>query len=382
VPGIDIRAPEGAVTIVGPEDARPRVAPTARSVSSHAAAASGVTVRDHESAQLAARLHVTQRAAETALRMVGTHLAQSVEVRAGTMTAVLDGIRRASLTGSGFFVRERGPELNVGVALLADPLVLLVVGSEERSLHWSLLPGGPSVTARADGLRFIRALAASGQLAFQLADREALPPIEIVSGPWEYEDEWRLFEDLATLEEWSGVTLPMPDAVSAEDATAAAEAASWARSQQIDAELAGAITFRPLPAATLGKPDELRLHQDFGIEVLSTELPLGEGIARVPLRAVDRESDGEEIVHAWPARSNVVFWLTPPPTRRLPARRTQPLNAPQPDVAEAERLVRASVVRPARRRLAEVLEEHRHRPKRAAEYPTGTAGLLDEIRGE
>lgn len=154
-------------------------------------------------------------------------------------------------------VSGRGEDLSVGVALVADPLVLLAVGGAQAALHWSLLPGGPSVTSRADGLRLIRGLAAGGQLSFQMEPRQALPPLELGQGPWEDEDEWRLFEDLAVLEEWSGEAIPLPEAGSAEEATAAAQAASWARTEQIDAHITDAVRLAATADAAFEQPDEL-----------------------------------------------------------------------------------------------------------------------------
>lgn len=314
--------------------------------------------------------------------MLQRHLGTPGEGRAGTLTATLEGTRRSELTAAGLVVRNRGHEIGVGVAFVADPLVLVVVGGGQPGIHWSLLPGGPSVTARADGLRLIRGLAAGGQLTFRLRS-EPFPPIDVGVGAWDDEDEWRLFEDLAVLEEWSGMSLPMPKAVTADEATLAAQAANWARTQQIDARIGGAISFTASDDLAAESIDELRLLQEFDINLVGTWIPLGEGTASVPLGATDRENSDERVYRAWPAQPDVCFALRPPPTRRLPARRTQPdeirpptsRTRPQPPPDRR-------FVRPARRRLSDVLAARRSHPTPSPDHDRGTAGILDDIRGE
>lgn len=385
MPILELPAPEGAVTPFAPEDFRPSIESGAQRFSSPAAQPDDGKLSQDQTAELAARLGSSERALGTANGMLQRHLARAGEGQAGQFTATLDGIRRARLRAPGLMARGRTADLSVGVALLADPLVLLIVGTpEQRSLHWSLLPGGPSVTARANGLRFLRGLAAGGQLTFQTESRDALGPIDVEGDRWDDEDEWRLFEDLAALEEWSGVTLPMPKVVSAEEATIAAQAASWARTQQVAAHLTDVITFAANNVA-FDEADDLGLHQEFGVELFGVEVPLGEGAARVALRRVDRESaptQGPRTYRAWPARSDLTFWLSAPQSRRLPAHRTQPDHLSpggQPKAGESGRL---SFVRPARRRLRDVLTARHRRETAPARHIGGTTGLLDDVRGE
>jgi hypothetical protein len=278
-------------------------------------------------------------------------------------------------------VAAREVEMRVGMALIADPLVLLAVGGPNPALHWSLLPGGPSVTSRADGLKLIRGLAAGGALTFEMGKR-AYPPLEIDGGPWEYEDEWRLFEDLAVLEEWSGATLPMPDEVTAEEATRAAQAASWARTEQVEAVLAGAISFTTREVLR-EVPDELRLFQRFGARVLGMEVPLGKGAAVVKLRRVDREGNDGLKYRALPDQTDVRFLLSVPAERRLPPRRTQGVRVPPPrEQGEEDRLGSLALTRRAGRPFAEVLASRRLHSRAGSVLPSSTAALLDDIRGE
>jgi hypothetical protein len=371
------------VTPFAPEDFRPSIESGAQRFSSPAAQPDDGKLPQDQTAELAARLGSSERALGTANGMLQRHLGRVGEGQAGQFTATLNGIRRARLRAPGLMAR--GPDLSVGVAFLADPLVLLIVGTpEQRSLHWSLLPGGSSVTARADGLRFLRGLAAGGQLTFQTESRDALPPLDVEGDRWDDEDEWRLFEDLAALEEWSGATLPMPKVVSAEEATIAAQAASWSRTQQLAAHLTDVITFVAKTVA-FDEANDLLLHQEFGVELFGVEVPLGDGAARVRLRRVESESaptQGPRTYRAWPARSELTFWLSPPQSRRLPARRTQPDHLSPGGQPKAEESVRLSFVRPARRRLKDVLTARRRRETAPARHIGGTTGLLDDVRGE
>jgi hypothetical protein len=176
---------------------------------------------------------------------------------------------------------------------------------------------------------------------FEMGKR-AYPPLELDGGAWEYEDEWRLFEDLAVLEEWSGATLPMPDEVTAEEATRAAQAASWARTEQVDAVLAGAISFTTREVLH-EKPDELRLFQQFVARFLGVEVPLGEGAAAVRLRRVDREDNDGSRYRAHPDLTDVPFVLSAPAERRLPPRRTQRERVSPPQEQGEDERLRASL---------------------------------------
>jgi hypothetical protein len=315
--------------------------------------------------------------------MLRSHFTHAGEGKGIGLTAVLEGIRPARLDAPALLVRGRTEASRVGVVLLADPLIILVIGGSRRVMQWSLLPGGPSVTARADGLRFLRGLATGGDLSF-LGDGLRLPPIEFEGGPWNDEDEWRLFEDLAVIEEWGGVTLPMPELVTGHDATIAAQAAGWARTKTVEARLSDVITFSARSGGN-DLPDELRLHQMFSLELMAQRISMGNGVARVELRAIEREDeDGgpRDAIHyvARPATLDVTFLLTPPLTRRVPPRRTQPDQiSPPRGLPSSERPPpQLSERRPAVRRLSAVLVNRR---KHRIEHPGGTAALLDDLRG-
>ena len=185
-------------------------------------------------------------------------------------------------------VLGKAPHVPVGVALISDPLVLLAVGAladdADRAVHWTLLPGGPSVTARADALSLLRALTSGGSLTFKLDSDLELPPLEIPGDDWDQEERVApCSRTWPAQRSWSGTTLPMPQHGAAARCHAAAEAASSTRTRQVTASISGPIAFlAAAPPAEM--PDELQVHQDFGVRILDVEVPLGEGVTRIDSR--------------------------------------------------------------------------------------------------
>jgi len=135
---------------------------------------------------------------------------------------------RQRLGGSG---RMYADAAFAAVLAVADPLVLLTVSSAGHAAsHWAFVPGGPSVTARADALRLLRAMRADGDLVMRVGADEELPALELAGADtWTRgdEEEWQLFEDLAALEEWSGQSVPVPGALSGDEVARIAPAAAW-----------------------------------------------------------------------------------------------------------------------------------------------------------
>ena len=293
------------------------------------------------------------------------------------MEALLLGSRRLELAGGGCLLSGDLRPQQPGVGFVADPLVLFATDGPDGALRWSLLPGGPSVTARADALTMLRGLSHGGELTFRLQGRDPLPPLHLTQEPWAADAEWRLFEDLATLEEWTGTALPVPETVSAEEATEAAQGAFWARTRRVKATIGESFQFRIRePIDEL--PDELSLNRAFGVTLFGVELNLGTGKSRVPLRSVRRLSSLE--MAANPQTVDVEFELAPPLGRRLPAIRTSIGVPPRPHVGSSTDTVVADwlVARPATSSLAEVLT--------ASDLPTRSEGsiaqLLDDLRAE
>lgn len=378
---LDLPVPAGVATPVVSRELRPSADATEPRSSSSDASARSLPPATDQTRELARLLQTSERTLGTARELLQRHLADAGEGQAGKLVATSGGLRPATINAAGLMARSASDSFRVGVALIADPLVLLAIGGDERALHWSLLPGGPSVGARADALRMIRSIAAGGHLTFRMGPRPALPALEIDGGDWADEDEWRLFEDLAVLEEWSGTTIPMPTRVSSADATAASSAASWVRSTQIEARLDGSVSFQADDPSVAGA-DEVRLHQDFRVELLGLSLPLGTGTARVPLDRVVREDSSSDSFEAWPVDPQMTFWLAPPASRRTPVR-TQRGHVYSPNASAVAPSLGPTYRRPARSRVSDVLARRSLRSSklRAADHPRGSAGLLDEIRG-
>lgn len=297
----------------------------------------------------------------------------------GTARAEVRGLAGdAALEGLGLVAQGEGDETSLGVAFVADPLVLLVVGSASvPALHWMLLPDGTSVTARADALRALRAMSAGAELTLTLGGSRA-PALSLEGEAWELDDEWRLFEDLASLEEWSGLTLPMPSDLSAKAATDIAQGAAWARSARVRAEIRGPLELA-CPEPLKSAPDEFRVVKEFDVDVLGVRVPLGRGRARLALTGAQvRETPAGTVLTAQPGSSQATFWLTPPPGRRLPPVRTQATETPWEDRPAEALPATVNVVRGATRSMRDVLADR----ARVHVDGDGTATSLDEVRAD
>lgn len=314
--------------------------------------------------------------------MLGRHLAARGSGRLGEgSVTVRSDAGRTAMRGLMLLAQGPGGPRNVGAALIADPLVLLAVGGTDSSVHWSLLPGGRSVTRRADALRLLWMLSSPGELEFGFDAGDPLPPLEFDGGVWPEEQEWRLFEDLATVEEWSGIDLPMPSVVTSDEATRVAQAAGWARSQRVRSVVDGPIRFRVAEEIAVA-PDELRLVQDFDVHLLDTDVAMGCGVARVALASasvVHAQREGHWMTGTARDRQ-ITFWLDPPKGRRMPARRTPLSEVPTQALQARKAAVSLPVARRATRSIKSV-------PIAAAVGTTtadtpALAMVLDEVRAD
>lgn len=373
---IDLPAPPGTVATAPMKRRRAAVTPVKFLASS--SLERPPPARSDDTALIADQLGITPRGLDTAREMLLQHLAVAGNGQAGRLIARFSGTRAVELEAAGLVVAGSEPTKSVGVALIADPLVILAVGSVEQALHWRLLPGGPSITARANGLRLLRAMSSGGELRFRLGKRDELPPLVVDGGTWTDEEEWRLFEDLATVEEWSGACLPVPSEVSAEDATRAAQAAGWIRTQEVPATLTGPIEFSAIDTSAL-EADELRIHQDFALSLFDVDVPLGEGTARIALERLELAPNGDRNrIRAWPSKADITFTLNSPPTRRGEASRTQPRRVAAPKATDASLKGLSAVARPASSRLRDVLSARSER--RNLSTVASTRALLDNLR--
>ena len=249
------------------------------------------------------------------------------------------------------------------ILVTSDPLAVLLP-LEGSILRWVLLPAGPSVTSRADALRLLRTLSFGAAMSLRSADA-SLDLREFISvdpTPWLYDDEWRLFEDLAALEEWSGTKLPMPREVSAEQATEIAQAAMWTRTQRIDARIKGTVRFQA-ESALAAKADELRVHQEFEVEVFGARIALGRGDASIPIAApiTRRADDGGLAFEAEPRWPEVAFTMRPPERATPSGRRTGVMlesgAAPGRNASASAAWLLERGVRPPQRSLEDVMRE-------------------------
>ncbi len=329
-----------------------------------------------------------ETAGEAAARLIGAHLPAGVmtsdEVPIELLYRGLGGHQRVAGTGR-IYAGRSGGALVAAALVVADPLVLLTVSRAEHAISpWALVPGGPSVTARADALRLIRAMRADGDLILRAGALD-LPPLELAGADtWTRGDEyeWGLFEDLATLEEWSGRTLPVPRQLSGDEVARIAQAAVWVRTERIEASPSDLFQFAVADGTNLRAVDELRLRQRFGVTVAGSEVPLGTGDVRIPVEVTSLEGpDAKGLIEisARPRQQQIVFFLNPPPGRRLPARRTQTPSPRPGNEPVSKQALALPVVMPASRPFEEALRAVSDRPVTAA---VSSEALLDELRGE
>lgn len=254
---------------------------------------------------------------------------------------------RATLNATArVLVHQVGAQVLRAVELQADPLVALILatgpGDDEGALHWALVPGGPSVTARADALQLLRAMRSPGAFVIAAAAGQFRVGPLGVGGEvpaWD-EVEWRLFEDLAALEEWTGEEIPVPDELDNDTATRVAQAATWVRTQRIRARVGGRVTFRARGVADPSTADELRVFDNQVLSLGDRTLNLGQTILRIPIRVIEAgsvEPDGTIPVVAETPPGEVELTLMQPTTRRLPPRRTQTLAEAPPSRSADDR---------------------------------------------
>jgi len=324
-------------------------------------------------------LETSDRAIQVAHQLLVDHLGSAGEGKAGPMSLTLAGPRPVSMTTSGMLAQARGSRVHVAVAVLADPLVLVVLSRPAPRLRWSMLPAGPSVTARADALHLLRALSFGGELTLRIGRGANLPPIDLPPAQrFDFEDEWRLFEDLAAVSEWSGVPLAVPERVTAEEATRAGQAATWIRTQRVAGRIHSPVDFEVPAEVDPSQADEIRFHQDLGVELSGQDISLGTASVRLPLARVD--VTGPSTARGWFSIEDVTLDLRPPPTRSQPSRRTQ--GARRPAAGASDPVVdRPPFAQPAKRSLATSLSERRP-VARATRTAATTAALLDDLRGE
>jgi hypothetical protein len=188
-------------------------------------------------------------------------------------------------------------------------------------LHWALRADSADATARADVLDFLHVLHQGGQLQIFNTDKaESVGVFDAPGGPFEADlaRDLTFLADVATLEEWSGMVLPLPTEVAAAEVARIAQAAAMVRGREVR------VTFHADIAATMPREvegvDEIELEQDFGVTVFGFDVPLGVGRVRLPVDVseVDDLPDQPGLVRVAlrpRAQGSVRFALTPPEGR-------------------------------------------------------------------
>jgi hypothetical protein len=188
-------------------------------------------------------------------------------------------------------------------------------------LHWRLQASSGDATARADVLDFLRVLHEGGQLQIINSDRaESVGVLDAPGTPFDADlaRDLAFLADVATLEEWAGMVLPLPIEVTAAEVARIAQAAAMVRAREIPVRFTGDIA-ATMPRDTMGV-DEIELEQDFGVTIFGFDVPLGVGHVRLPVAASDADPVPERpdlvrVALRPLAAGSVLFTLTPPAER-------------------------------------------------------------------
>jgi len=203
--------------------------------------------------------------------------------------------------------------LTIALITVLDPVSAIGGTGDVPSpvLHWTLEGTSADATARADILDFLRMLHRGGQLQIIATDGgQSLGTLEVPSAPFDadLDRDLAFVGDVATLEEWAGMVLPLPVEVSAAEVARIAQAAAMVRAREVPVAFTAHIAVT-VPRGIAGA-DEIELEQDFGVTVFGYQVPLGVGRVRLPVSMARMEPAQEdpELVRATlhPAASDVV----------------------------------------------------------------------------
>jgi hypothetical protein len=208
-------------------------------------------------------------------------------------------------------------------------------------LHWSLQGNSADATARADLLDFLRVLHQGGKLQITNTDRgESVGVLDAPGAPFDADlaRDLAFLADVATLEEWAGIVLPLPGEVAAAEVARISQAAATVRAREIPIRLTGDIA-ATMPRDVSGV-DEIELEQEFGVTVFGFDVPLGVGHVRLPVVVGDTApAPGRpELVRVTlraVAADSVLFTLTAPADRTAYKRTLVPGEEPDPGTCVA-----------------------------------------------
>lgn len=216
-------------------------------------------------------------------------------------------------------------------------LVVVVARDQaETVLHWRLDSGGDDATAQADSLDFLTALHQRGSLEVQRVEPgDALLRVPLL-GDQELDDELlasrELLDDIATLEEWSGCKLPVPERVAPGEHTRLRELVLMIRSRVVPLRLSPELT-----VTTKGDSDfdEVRVPVELHVDWLGHTLPFGACLLELPVSRMESQwRDTELVEHRVRIASGdelvIETLIDPPASRQRNLRRTLVAGAPPP----------------------------------------------------
>jgi len=233
--------------------------------------------------------------------------------------------------------------LTLSLVTVLDPGSVIESSSDVPlpTLVWELRAGSGDATARADVLEFLRVLHEGAELrVFNSEEATVVGVLEAPGAPLDDDlaRDLAFLTDVATLEEWSGMVLPIPREVEAKQVATIVQAAAWVRKREVPVTFTGAV------AATMPRDvdgvDEITLEQEFGANVFGYDVPLGTGRVRLDvaigeIEAIDGHDDLVRVALEVASPAEVVFVLTPPEgwmpskrTARPDERRPEPPGAP------------------------------------------------------
>lgn len=121
-------------------------------------------------------------------------------------------------------------------------LTLAIADFEDATvLRWWLEPGGDHATLRADGLALLEALHQPGELTIEAVGEPTFPTRRVQTAAHAFDRdiaaERPFLEHLATLEEWSGTRIPVPDEASSGETTAVARLVAIVHARRVPLRL-------------------------------------------------------------------------------------------------------------------------------------------------
>jgi hypothetical protein len=207
----------------------------------------------------------------------------------------------------------------------------------ETALRWWLEPGGDDATLRTDALDFLAGLHRGGVLSAidaPTGTKVLALPLEEQPFDEDLEHARHFLEQVATLEEWSGSRIPLPDEVNAEEATAIARAVAIVHARQIPLALGEELTLT-IRATEPVELDEVRLPRELVETVLGARVPLGTATIAASVVAEDWQRVGDDALRvrcrlADDQPRQVLVHLYPPRSRTRYLRRTLVAGSPVP----------------------------------------------------